>query len=568
MPRRPISVFTLGLLALASLLAPARAAPSGTPLVVTLTPRMSNGVVRRVDVRLTIPAPEARAGEPLLTLPIVAVMAPGALLDPAGLVAADEAGPLPMETEEDPIDPSQFEQNRRWLPRRATVGEVVVRYAATPRAVTPETRPGPLYDMRTEGAGFHGSGRVMLALPVDGWPRPVRIDWDLSEMPTGSRAATSLGEGRVEALLDQRELGSTFFMAGPLHSLPADGSGNFVAYWITPPPFDLAAALAWTEQAYLYGARFFGREAPFRIFMRTTERFQGGGSGGHHSFMFGTVAGEARDPEGLRGLLAHEALHSFVGGSGTGSQWYSEGANTYYTAILPHRAGLASLDSVEEEFNDLARAYYTNPRSHLPNDEVTRLFFSDSDAQVVPYQRGPLYFALVDARLRAASGGQRRLDDLIRRFIARPADADLVGHWRSLVGEALGEAGMAEFDAMMAGRPLDLPSDLLGPCFRSERRLLSRFMSGFRPHRDAGGVMRATRLAADSAAAAAGLREGDAILNPDALEVAEEAGQGTMLRLDIDRGGERLTIGYSPWSSPVPGLQWVRTDVPESACNL
>jgi hypothetical protein len=415
MSHRLIAFLIVSSLALASLLAPVHAERPGMPLVIWLTPRMSDGAVRTVDVRLTIPVPNVAAGEPLLTMPIVAVMAPGALADPARLVAADEAGPLPMETEEDPADPSQFEQNRRWLPRRATVGDVVVRYAATPRTVTPETRPGPLYDMRTEGPGFHGSGRVMLALPVEGWPRPVRIDWDLSEMPTGSRAATSLGEGRVEALLDQRELGSTFFMAGPLHSLPADGSGNFVAYWITPPAFDLAAALAWTEQAYLYGARFFGREAPFRIFMRTTERFQGGGSGGHHSFMFGTVAGEARDPEGLRGLLGHEALHSFVGGSGTGSQWYSEGANTYYTAILPYRAGLVSLDSVRETFNDLARAYYTNPRSNLANDEVTRLFFSDPDAQVVPYQRGPLYFALVDARLRAASGGQRRVDALVWR---------------------------------------------------------------------------------------------------------------------------------------------------------
>ena len=38
--------------------------------------------------------------------------------------------------------------------------------------------------------------------------------------------------------------------------------------------------------------------------------------------------------------------------------------------------------------------------------------------------------------------------------------------WVSLVRGALGEPGVAEFEAMMAGRPLDLPSDLLGPRFR------------------------------------------------------------------------------------------------------
>ena len=84
-----------------------------------------------------------------------------------------------------------------------------------------------------------------------------------------------------------------------------------------------------------------------------------------------------------RGLLAHEALHSFTGSGGTGGQWYSEGSTSYYTIVLPYRAELTRLEDVQKSFNDLARAYYTNPRSNLANDEVTRLFFSDPDAQVV-----------------------------------------------------------------------------------------------------------------------------------------------------------------------------------------
>ena len=54
--------------------------------------------------------------------------------------------------------------------------------------------------------------------------------------------------------------------------------------------------------------------------------------------------------------------------------------------------------------------------------------------------------------------------------------------------------------ALFAATPLDLPVDLLGPCFRGERRPLSRFSSGFRPATDRGGASRVTRLAAGSAA--------------------------------------------------------------------
>lgn len=579
------AALTAAALLLAALLA-ACATPAEAPapaqiarpaeMDITLTPRRPTGEkVETIDVTLTIREPALAPGDTFLSMAIVRVMAPGALSRPETLMAEDGAGPLPLTIEEDPADPSDFRQDRRWLAARASQGDVTVRYTIEPRVITSATRPGPLIDTRTELTGFYGSGNTMLALPVSGWPREVALDWNLDELPPGARAASSLGEGDVTATVTAQNLNNSFFFAGPLRSQPEDGAGDFAIYWITPAAFDLDGAAAWTQQAYTYFNSFFGAsDTPFRIFMRTTERFQGGGGGGFNSFIFGTVEGEDRDPDEVRGLLAHEALHHFVGGYGDGGgaggqQWYSEGVTNYYTVVLPYRAGLTSLEHYINDFNGYAKSYYTNPQSNLSNTEVTRLFFADGNAQIVPYNRGPLYVALVDARIRAASGGELRADDLIFDFIESQKEAeDGVALWHDLTEVYLGETGSTEFRAMMEGQPLDLPSDLFGPCFVAEEQMLQNFVIGFRPYKDEEGATRAGPIVPGTFAEAAGIQRYDLITNPEALETAETAAPGTPLTLNLQRDAEILSLTYTPWTAPMPGKQWVRTSLPESDCNL
>ncbi|ABI78736.1 putative lipoprotein [Hyphomonas neptunium ATCC 15444] len=581
------AAFSAAALLLATLLS-ACAAPAETPTLapaevatptdmeIALTPRRPTGdKVETIDVTLTIREPALAAGDTFLSMAIVRVMAPGALNRPETLIAEDAAGPLPLTIEEDPVDPSDFRQDRRWLAARATQGDVTVRYTIEPRVITSATRPGPLIDTRTELTGFYGSGNTMLALPVSGWPREVALDWNLEDLTPGARAASSLGEGDVTATVTAQNLNNSFFFAGPLRSQPEDGAGDFAIYWITPAAFDLDGAAAWTQEAYAYFNGFFGAsDTPFRVFMRTTERFQGGGGGGFNSFIFGTVEGEDRDPDEVRGLLAHEALHHFVGGYGDGGgaggqQWYSEGVTNYYTVVLPYRAGLTSLEHYINDFNGYAKSYYTNPQSNLSNTEVTRLFFADGNAQIVPYNRGPLYVALTDARIRAASGGALRVDNLIFDFIdAQKGAEDGVALWHDLAEVYLGEEGGAEFRAMMEGAPLDLPSDLFGPCFVAEDQMLQNFVVGFRPYKDEDGRTRAGPIVPGTAAEAAGVARYDIITNPEALEAAETAAPGTPLTLNLQRDTETLSRTYTPWTSPTPGKQWVRTQVPETDCNL
>ncbi len=536
-------------------------------LHIVLAPRVDQRRVSEVGVQVTLEAPYAADGDVLLEMPLVHAMAPSALQDSSALTAQDDAGPLALRVEHDLLDPSGFRQDRRWRTTRATRGDVVVRYAATPREITSQTRPGPLYDMRGERDGFHGSGSIIIALPPEGWPRPVGVDWDLSGMAPGARGASSLGEGPVRATLPRRGVDSSFFMAGPLSSLPSDGEGTFVGYWITPPEFDLEGALGRTEGAYRDFSRFFGNEAaPFRVFMRTTDRFAGGGSGGYSSFMFGSVEGQQRDEDEVLGLLVHETLHNWLNSLGEETnQWWSEGSTTYYTEVLSYRAGLTTLDQFLEGMNDLVKAYSTNPRSDLPNDEVTRLFFSDPDAQLVPYQRGPIYFAQLDARIRTASGGTRRVDDLVLALLeALRSGGDYSRQgWVELLRGELGETGVANFEAMMAGRPLDLPENLLGPCFDREAVLHRRFEPDFRVGHDG----RVTRLLPDAAGAETGVRDGDRVADPRVLKAVEAAGPG-VATLDVVRDGEVVTVTFEPWGPARPGYRWVRNATPEARCDI
>lgn len=556
--------------ALASLVLalPATAQPK-TALSLNLTPRMADGKVAYLQVDEQITAPAVPAGGVLLKMPIVQTMAPTSLNDPKSLTATDAAGPLPLTIKDDPVDPTMFKQDRVWIATRASVGDVKVSYRATPRVVTPQTRPGPLWDMRTEGAGFYGQGGMILALPENGWPRPVKIRWDLSEMPKGSRAATSVAEGAIDAVLPREALARSFMIAGPFFSSPADGKGVFAAYWLTEPVFDMKAAVDWTRKAYAYFETFWNQpNKPFRVFMRTTERFQGGGGGGYQSFIFGNVAGQDRDPLSLRELMAHEASHNFVGNLGTSQgQWYSEGANVYYTAVLLHRSGLTTEEQFLGTMNELVRSYYLNPRSNLSNAEATRLFFTDGDAQVVPYQRGPLYFAMVDARMRAASGGRRRVDDLVKTALTRKkagvADTAL---WTSVIRPALGQAGVTEFESMMAGKPLSLTPDLLGPCFTREDATYHRFTPGFRAQQGTGAQF-VERLDPASPAAQVGVQNGDQILDPEVLKAAESR-PGQPVSLHFSRGGAVTTLNFNPWSPPVSGYRWVRNTAPSTACAI
>lgn len=443
-------------------------------------------------------------------------------------------------------------------------GPVTVRYAF---AVDP-SREGlalPQYEMRSDGDGLSGAALAFLVLPADDVARTVRIDWQLDGLGEGARAVSSLGPGNAKSarLLRSAELGSTYIMVGQ-PGLFADDA--FFAAWLGDFAFEARDLMDWAAKLHHYYGDFFGQvPESFGVFGRTNALNPGSGIGLTDSFAF--TFDDKVPSEELKGLLAHEMLHAWVNSldgmmdapGGLYSSWFGEGLAVHYQRLLPWRAGLIDDEAFLADLNSTAGRYYTNALIDTPNDEIPGGFWRDTRIRVLPYDRGSLYFAKVDADIRARSGGQRSLDTLVRAMLAerragKPMDLAM---WKRLLREELGEEGVRQFEAMLAGAVAIPPSDAFGPEFVRVEKPLRRFELGFDPAVLVSPERIVRGLNPESNAARAGLRNGDRITNRFPQD-AMQADQQATLTLEILRDGKPLEITYLPRGEETHTYQWER----------
>lgn len=550
----------------------AQGAPPSLDL--TLRPQVSAGAVDAVDIVLKLQSPNVKVGESFLRLPMVFASVETARYEAADIQVTDAKGPVALVQQDDPVDPSNFMYFRRWQTARATEGDVTVRYKAPARAFRPKLGSGPPFDLRPEAGGVNGAGVTFLALPDNQKPYSLHLAWDLAGLPSGSRGAQSLGEGELRMTGPVELLANSFYMAGPINSYPTESGGPFAIYWLGTPPFDVQAVASWTEKARTAIATFFGEpDKPYRVFFRKNPYPGTGGAGLINSFMSGFSDDPPPTVEGMRHHLAHEIVHNWPGSlsgpNGTVS-WYGEGLAEFYSATIPWRAGLIDTDDFLAQVNERAQSYYGNPVNTAPASEIAAKFWNDTRVRKLPYDRGAFYMAMVDAQVRAKSGGKRRLDDLVKAMIARrkagqPYDTDA---WLSLVVSELGPQAKTEYEEMMAGKLLVPPSDAYGPCFQREAATYRQFQLGF----DSASLTASPRiirgLVAGSNAAAAGLKDGDEVTEPVVLDAVQGKPDAT-ITLQVRRAGRDFEVTYLPRGEALSGYRWTRVaTVPDSQCAI
>jgi hypothetical protein len=552
--------------ALATLLLAGAAPPDDAPhLIVRIAPGAPDAQQRVpfVDVTLVVDALHAAAGEPLFELPLVANTVVTSGKDLQSLAFADAAGSIVVTALDVAEDASNI--TRRWRASRAVVGALTVRYRVPIDAAAPPLAL-PQYEMRTERGTFSAAGNAFLLLPTDRMPRWVEIHWDFARYGAGGTGASSLGLGDVTtpAPLPARSLASAYYMGGRPGTAGPERDGFFAA-WQGDPPFAMAPLMTWAGKLHRFYGSFFGyTPMSFGVFGRTNTRNPGSGIGLTDSFAY--TFSQASKPDDLRSLLAHEMLHSWVNSldgsmdsaGGLDRSWFGEGLAVHYQRTLPYRAGMISADDFLKDLNETAARYYTNIKIATPNADIPNGFWRDTRVRVLPYDRGSLYFETVDAQIRAKSGGKRSLDDIVRTMLTTRRAGDKMDEalYRLLLKAELGARGIAELNAMLGGAIVLPPSDAYGTRFRRVTRPLRRYDLGFdmaslqaRPK-----VVRG--LIAGSNAAAAGLRNGDEILNAfpqDALQGDQQA----YVTLDVKRAGEVLHLRYQPRGETVDAFQWV-----------
>ena len=429
-----VKQFVLPLVALAicGLAAQTAAATTtdGPPaLHVTLTPHASGDALDAIDVRVDIGAPRLKAGATVVRMPLLIVSIPTQRYDSGAIQASDAQGSIALSQEDEAPAPSGL--YRRWKTARDTVGDVELRYRAVPRIVSETTRPGPLFDLRSEAGGMMGAGITFLALPDSTQTYRVTVSWDLSASPEGTRTASSLGDEAILTFDGTPEaLEFAFYAVGPLKTFTNGDAGTFGMYWLSEPPFDVAQVASSLEKLHSYMADFFNdRNQIYRVFVRKQPYRSGGGTSLPQSFMFGWTSLLETTQDEMSSLLAHEMTHNWPDLEGEHPEiaWYTEGNAEYYSLGLTWRAGLIDDRQYLDLVNERARDYYTNPLQSLSNLDAGARFWTDTRAQRVPYGRGFMYLASVDAQMRTRSNGKRSLDDVVRELVQRKRDGKPYG---------------------------------------------------------------------------------------------------------------------------------------------
>jgi hypothetical protein len=556
--------------------APAPSPSAGLPeLEMTLAPGGLD-TAPHIDVTLEISGLDVAAGEAFLQSPAVFAgvdAVPYGEDGVAGLTVTDAGGAVPLTRADDEPDPSNFLYWRHWQAGRDLSGPVTVSYRAPIDLVIPELGSGPPFDLRASEGVVSGAGNTFLVVPETPQPFRIAIAWDLGEMTDGSIGVSSFGRGEVVTPGPASRLVTAYYMAGPVGRYPAEGEGHgFSAYWVGDPPFDPQSVMPWAEEVYDAQIEFFGIEDPdpYVFFARGNPYPGGGGAGLINSFML-SYPEDTADLDGISVTIAHEMSHKWVGGvSGRpgATSWFSEGANVFYTRRVPLQAGLMTPEQYIADVNDHAVRYYTNAINDLPNEDIPGLFWSDTRVRTLPYDRGSMYFAGVHARVREASGGERGMDDLFFELDARRQAGETVTAetWADIVAAELGEEARERFEAMMAGALQIPPSSAFGPCFERVESESEVFELGF----DAASLASPERIVSGlvdgSRAQAAGLRNGDHIVAPVALEAVQSDASRT-LALAVQRGEETTTIEYRPRGETVTVYTWQRVDgIPDAQC--
>jgi hypothetical protein len=514
-----------------------------------------------LTITITIPDVEVVAGAPLLSL---TTMMTGSSKPQTveGLTASDGLGLVPLESR-------NRGDNVEWSATRAVKGELVVAYRE-PVENALMTQGAPPKAPRIDGDGFSSIGDMILMSPQINAPYRIAIDWDLSAMGAGASAVSSYGDGNVE--LPQgpvARLNNCFFMAGHLKREPDRAVTNgFSSVWLGDPPFDPRPVMQWTGKLHAWMSRFFNdkSEPPYRVFLRFNPMNAGGGTALHNSFV--VTYGEGVTGDGLKSTLGHEMTHTWTANSL--GKWYNEGNAVYYQALLSWRAGMITADDFLADLNKTASRYYTNPLKDTPDEQIEPRFWEDTRIRVLPYDRGAMYFAVLNGKIRRASGGKRSIDDLVqamidRRRIGQPVTAAV---WLDLLRKEIGEDGPAVHRAMMTGGLMLPESDDYGPCFRRTTKKIRRFEVGFDPKSLIGTEKIIRGLIPDSEAAKAGLREGDKISYSASLDGIQAEVHRT-LTLQVTRDGKTFSITYLPRGEAVDAYQWERVpSVSDSACKF
>ncbi|PKV11113.1 peptidase M61 [Xanthomonas prunicola] len=570
-------LFLLTTVAAGALARPAPVVPAPVALDLQLVPYADKGEVNTLEVRLRFATATIARDEIVVYLPMMAVNVDTAAESIASIEASDAQGTVQLAARASTAEESEDQPLRVWTAPRALSGPLTLRYRVPANATRPPRGPAPPIAFRNDDQAFSAAASVFLVVPPKRQTYLLNIDWDLSHLPDGAKGVSSFGEGDVRVgEIGSGGLSGLFFMAGQIGHWPGvPRADRFSVAWQGQPPFDANALSAWVGKLHdQFELAFPQRESgPYTIFLRYNPVNAGGGTALNQSFVTTYGEGDGADLDLIKITLSHEMFHTYqprlAQHAAESTTWFSEGSAVFYEALLPLRFGLLTPQQFLDSLNITAARYYTNALGNLPNARIDEGFWKDTRIRTLAYDRGMLYLATVNDALRKRSQGRRSLDDLLRALLAIGQQREATqADWEALLKAELGDTAVQDFHAFLAGTAPLPASDAFGPCFRRTSKPLRRYVLGFEPAVLAEPKRVVRGLIADSAAARAGVRNGDEIVRP----VPQDGIQGNQtehLHLRLRRDDNEFDVDYLPRGEQVDTWQWERVPgVEDAQCRL
>jgi predicted metalloprotease with PDZ domain len=529
----------------------ATAAPTAPLLELRLAPGPMDEAINQGDVKVTIivPAVDAPAGVPLFK---------GQVSD---LTVSDSQGVV-ARAQGDAKD---------WVPTRPVKGAVTVRFDVAVSNTPKNGGTTPIFP-RIDDKGFSALGMTFLPTLEITTPYRIRVEWDLTAMGPGATAVSSAGDGEAEMPSGPASrLQRMVFMAGRLHREPETGeTDKFSAAWSGDPGFDLHPPMQWAAKLHAYMMGFFQTpdDPAYRVLIRRNGANNPGGGVAFPNAFFATY-GSGVTAEKMKQILGHEMTHTFT--ANDLDKWYVEGDAVYYQVLLPWRAGMASTEAYLRDINLTAARYYTNAEIDAPESRIAPNFFKDPWMNTLAYDRGALYFAALDGKIKRKTGGKRSIDDLVRVMVRLERTNQPITDqtWIDLLRKEIGEDAVTLHNSMIAGGIVRPESGDFGPCFRRVDAKVRRYDLGFKTPASADGRKTVSELEDGSEAAKAGVRNGDVVELPVITTEGVKRDPQATVTLSVTRDGKTFPITYLPRTpASFDAYQWERVaGVPESACK-
>jgi hypothetical protein len=449
-----------------------------------------------------------------------------------------------------------------WKPARTIAGDITVDYFVHTAIAFPVKR-GPHIDLQAAGNGLSGSLTGILLLPLLGDTISTKLAWQL---PADHHAVSSAGEGDVTIHTDFTSFLSTQFMEGSFFAYPKENrSKGFSFFALGQDANEMQLAAAWPGKAYnVLREKLLGsKDKPFRVFIRT---YDGGplqsGVAVNGCFTVYLPPGMPALTADIHSLIAHEMVHAFVEGLNSEEEglndWYNEGIADYLSLKIPYEAGLYTPGEYDTLINEEAALYYTNAIRETPEKDIPAVKWSGRNAWSIGYSRGALYFTNLDAKLKRFTQGKLTVTDLINEItqLNRSAKKATDSSWINLLQEKAGDWAVKDWQDMMNGK-LIIPEPDCYPGFALTQITTGIFDLGFKQPLSIRAGEHIKDLDTNSAAAKAGLEDGDEIANTIAINDAYTSYDNT-LTITVRRNGALIPITFKPRKGKYVAYKWTK----------